>query len=550
MAIGEAEEANSYPRTLRVRVPQWPAEAWGAFALAVVFVGVTCWWLTQDRSIPIYDAGLRLYQSIEVYEQIAQGHVGSALTWTTPYPPVVYLVGGLGIWGGGLGIAPPIIAQNVIFVPLLVLGCYHVGRLAFGARAGLLAAMFALGSPLITAQFHVFMIDAPETAMVAVSIWLILASERFSRVGSSAWAGLAVGLGMLTKEPFVFFVAGVILVTLVRGGWRCWQGLTAFVLVGALVALPWYLSEFSAVQGLAQGAATNHHNAPGLAPLGTYPPSLSVTNLFWYFWTILNVQLFAPLFAFAIIGGVWVIVGLARRRAVSPLSWELTVGAFGAWLGISSTFPHDARYSMPLLLYLAVFGTGWIPRLPTVQRRLATSALALVVIVNTLGTSFGVGTTMSISAPGARPGAPEQPGVVTLATNTGYLVAGPRRDGDVLALMQALRRNGVRRIWWIDLSSREPLPESNPGFSAEGLHAFAIIARLQPLYKEIVYSVNELAQPTVAELGHGPVEPGWVQPCVTLSDGTGVWVRLGSQKPSNWDYCPLRRPRLIRPNSG
>jgi hypothetical protein len=100
MAIGEAEETDSYARTLRVRAPHWAAQAWGAFALAVLFVGLTCWWLTQDRSIPIFDAGVRLYQSIEVYQQIAQGHFGSALTWTTPYPPVVYLVGGLGIWAG------------------------------------------------------------------------------------------------------------------------------------------------------------------------------------------------------------------------------------------------------------------------------------------------------------------------------------------------------------------------------------------------------------------------------------------------------------------
>jgi 4-amino-4-deoxy-L-arabinose transferase-like glycosyltransferase len=549
MAIGEAAEKDSYARTLRAPVPHLAAEAWGAFALAVLFVGVTCWWLTQDRSIPIYDAGVRLYQSIEVYQQIAQGHVGSALTWTTPYPPVAYLVGALGIWVGGLGIAPPIVAQNVIVVPLLVLGCYNVGRLAFGARAGLLAAVFALGSPLITAQFHVFMIDAPETAMVAVSIWLILASERFSRVGPSAWAGLAVGLGMLTKEPFVFFVAGVILVTLVRGGWRCWQGLAVFALVAALVALPWYLSEFSPVQELGQAATNDHRSAPGLAPLGTYPPSLSVTNLFWYFWTILNVQLFAPLLAFAVIGGVWVIVGLAQRRAVSPLSWELTVGAFVAWLGISSTFPHDARYSMPLLLYLAVFGTGWIPRLPAVQRQLATGALALVAIVNTLGTSFGVGTTLSISAPGARPGAAEQPGVVTLATNTGYLVAGPRRDGDVLALMRALRRNGVRRVWWTDLSSREPNPTFNPVFSEAGLNAFAMIARLGVLYTGD-FSLIQLTQPTTAVIGHGPVEPGRPAPCVTLSDGTGVWTRLGSQDPSSWGYCPLRRPGLYSPSSG
>ena len=64
--------------------------------------------------------------------------------------------------------------------------------------------LFVLGSPLLIEQFHVFMIDAPEAALVAVAVWLILASDRFARgrrrrgCGRRAWAWACV-----SKEQFV-----------------------------------------------------------------------------------------------------------------------------------------------------------------------------------------------------------------------------------------------------------------------------------------------------------------------------------------------------------
>ena len=85
------------------------------------------------------------------------------------------------------------LAQNLVFVPLLALACYRVGRMVAGPRAGLLAVVFALGTPLIAEQFHVFMLDAPQATLVAVAVWLILASDRFARSGSPRWRGWPSG---------------------------------------------------------------------------------------------------------------------------------------------------------------------------------------------------------------------------------------------------------------------------------------------------------------------------------------------------------------------
>jgi hypothetical protein len=367
---------------------------------------------------------------------------------------------------------------------------------------------------------------------------LILATERFSRVWVSAAAGIAVGLGMLTKEPFAFFVAGVVLVTAIRGGWRAWRGLAAFAITALVVALPWYVNEFSQVQALAQ-QATVATAGPTLAH-GLAPSRLSGANLLWYFWSIFNYQLYAPLFAFAIVGGAWTIVGFARRRPVSPLAWELAIGAFVAWVGITETFVHDTRYDMPLLLYLAVFGSGWIVSLRRRSGRvIATSALVLIAVVNALGASFGVGGSSSVKLPGANLEQLDLPGVLTIYANTGFLVSGPHRDGDVLALMQALRRNGVRDIEWISLGPKEPPPGLTPDFSQAGLTTFTLIAKLNILSETAPHNLTSHD----ATLGHGPIKPGEAPPCVKLSDGTGVWVRLGNPSGSAVkDYCPFRHP--------
>jgi Dolichyl-phosphate-mannose-protein mannosyltransferase len=529
----------SVARTLpavRIARPRWSAPAWGAIGVGVLFLAITCWWLTQDRSIPIFDAGLHLSLAIAVHHELSSGHLLNALTLTIPYPPFAYLIGSLGILVGGVGIAPLVLAENLVFVPLLALGCYQVGRLAFGPLAGLLAVVFAFGSPLITAQFHVFMTDAPETAMVAVSVWLVIATEGFSRLKSCALAGLAVGLGMLTKEPFAVFLAGIVVVTAMRGGRRAWRGFALFAAIALVIALPWYVYESKQILDIGKDATASSSTLSGYYIVGVAPPRLSMANLEWYLWNFVNAQLYLPLFLFAAVGWAWTMVGFARRRPVSPLALELAVGAFFGWAAVTETFVHDTRYSMPLLIYLAVFGAGWIVRLGRRARIAAAATLVLVALANTLGASFGVGAQVRTTLPGATLAALEQPGVITFYDNAGFLVSGPRRDGDLLAMLQALRRNGVRGVTW-------PAEEAlEPDFSSGGVVALVQIAGMEQLGEGV--SASQLT-PRDAVLAHGKVGPKIPRPCVLLDDGTGVWVRIGDPLVAGTrDYCPLPKPHF------
>jgi 4-amino-4-deoxy-L-arabinose transferase-like glycosyltransferase len=515
----------------RVALPWWSGYAWGAIGAAVAFIALTCWWLTQDRSIPIYDAGDHLEVAFRFHDMIQAGNLLGPFNYESPYPPLGALVGAIATFIGGVNVAAPIIGENVVFVPLLVLGCYQTGRLLFDARAGLLAAIFVLGSSLLIAQLHVFMLDAPETAAVAVAIWLLLASEDFGRIGVAALAGVAVGLGMLVKVQFAPFIVGIVLLALLRGGWRNRRGFAIFAVIALVIAVPWYLNHLAEFSTFTRDAGPHEG-----VPTGDAPATFTLANFAWYFWNILNAQFLAPLYALIVGGTIWLAATLLRRRPDRFGSrLEFFGGAIIAWLLITLTPAHDIRYGMPLMPYLAVIATGWIVYLPRHARLLAIAVLALGVSANTLGTTFGVGGTAQVKFVNPTPAGEELADTVTLYSNESLLVAGPRRDGDVPGLLVALRGNGVRTIAWSLEQSTQP------DFSYEGLAPLARIAELAPA---IGRGLEFSHSPQVATLVHEPVTAHSPPVCTTLSDGTGVWVvRYDSAARKLALYCPARRPR-------
>jgi 4-amino-4-deoxy-L-arabinose transferase-like glycosyltransferase len=544
--------------------------AWGAIGAAVAFIALTCWWLTQDRSIPIYDAGDHLATAFTFHDMIRAGDLLGPFHYESPYPPFGTMVGTIATFVGGVGVAAPIIGENLIFVSLLTLGCYQTGRLLFGRQAGLLAVVFVLGSALLIAQFHVFMLDAPETALVAVSIWLLLACEDFSRTGVAALAGLAIGVGLLVKVQYPPFVAGICLLALMRGGWRNWRGLASCAIVALIVAAPWYLDHLSQLATFERDAGPHAG-----VPLGDAPATVSIANFTWYFWNVLNSQFLAPLFVLVVGGALWTATTLFRHprqawgtsspRAAAAAADDTTArpepdrrspkrridrGPFGArleffagavvaWLLITLTPAHDIRYGMPLMPYLAVIATGWIVYLPRLARWTAVAVVILGVGANTLSTSFGAGGKVQLALTHPLPPGENFADEIRLYNDEGFLVAGPRRDGDVPGLLEALRRNGVSTVAW-------GLEQSQAAdFSFEGLLPLARIAGLTPsITRKPAFSNST----SVATLIHMPIAAGAPAPCVRLADGTGVWVarhQISSGRQTL--YCPSRRPQFYGP---
>jgi Dolichyl-phosphate-mannose-protein mannosyltransferase len=525
------------PAVARTWLRRWSLYAWSAIGVTLAFIAITCWWLTQDRSVPIFDVGGQLETALEYRNMLAAGNIFGPFTHTNVYPILGHTVGAVAALVGGANVASPIVGENIVFVPLLSLGVYQTGRLLYGSLAGLLAVIFVFGSPLLASMFHVFMLDAPLTALVAVSVWLVLASEDFSRIGVSALAGLAVGLGLNMKVQFALFLVGLTVVVLLHGGWRNWRGFMVFAGVALLVGTPWYIEHSSEIGRMISLASSG----PGTPP-GNIPSTYSIDNLLWYFWSVLNSQLLAPLFIFLVVGGLWMLIRLIRHRDQPAARLEFLAGSAATWFVI--TFPdahHDIRYGLPLLAYLAVLSTGWITSLPRTPRLAAIAVLSLCVLANLLGTTFGVGREVTIALAHPLPTTEQFPDRIVLYNTNGFLASAPSRDGDVPKLLEELHREGVSTV---ALSEGQT---QLPDFSLEGLLPLLRIAKLTPAVTE---SPEFSRSPAVVTVIHAPISSHGPQPCTRLSDGTGVWiVRYRSSIGKKSLYCPRRIPKFYDPGA-
>jgi 4-amino-4-deoxy-L-arabinose transferase-like glycosyltransferase len=510
-----------------VRVPRWSASAWGAIAVTALFLALSCWWVLSDRAVPFGSWAANLYASTLYLDFFRHGEPLRAVTYSTYYPPAMRLVGAAVMGVTGESADRPVLVENAIFVPLLALACYRVGRLAAGPRAGLLAVVFALGTPLIAEQFHVFMLDAPQAALVAVAVWLILASERFARVDVAALAGLAVGIGVLTKQLMPLYLLGLLPAVLLRGvGWRNRRGIAVFAGVVLVVGAPWYLVHLGEWHRFIRAAGTGTASEP--VPPAAAPPVVSLANLGWYGWAALNGLLFAPLFAFAAAGVGTALARVARQRP-RPLTDPTLVllwGLAGAWLAITLLRHHDVRYTMGAIVYVAVLGTAWIVRLRPRWQALAATALVLAVVVAQLGATFGIGRDpgqlpLSNGAIHEGEGVPPRDRVVVYSS-LDYLVSGPLHDGDVLGLLRRLHAAGVDRI-----ATEDRGDVNDHLFETVGLLTFARIAGVS-------FEGLDPPQPgaTVAHLIRATEFDG-SSPCTRLDNGTGVWVQVNGR-----DACP------------
>jgi Dolichyl-phosphate-mannose-protein mannosyltransferase len=491
----------------------------GVVLVCAIFIAISAWWLASDLRIVNLDTGKHIRVATDWYESLKEGRVLEPLLGFADYPPGPHLVGSVFSLIFGPSVFTMIFSHNLVFVPLLALGCYGTGRVAFNRTVGALAALFAFAAPLVMASFHMFLPDAPLTAMVAVTVWLLLASERFKRIDIAIAAGVAAGIGMYMKGSFAFFVTGLVAMMLLRGGWRHWRGFLAFAVVGWAVCGPWFFAHYYQLRGQTAGAVGT------LEPVWYgnvhFPGRWTPENFTWYAWNLVNNQLYLPLFLFFVAGLGWAIWRLARRLEWDTYLPELLVGGLVGYLGLSMIGLKDPRYTLPLLVYVAVIATAWIVRLPRRGPLVASGALVAIFVFNTVQHNFDVGGQHKISLPGAV-ASPIGEYSFTLVNDRGYSVASPNRRAEpVLHLLEDLRSHGVRNA----IFDGNTLHFAG-GYNLDGLRIFARKAGL----KTPGYTPDYVRTDADAWITRAPIAAVGRPPCLVsplAPDGTGLYVYRG-----------------------
>ena len=525
-------------KTLSRHLGSASREIWLLVGSIAGFLAITVWWLTQDDRVQDWDNGLHTIDAFLIHKELAGGHLTTWFTEFNMYPPFGHLVGALGTLVAGFSPATAILTSNLVFVPLLAVSCFGVGRLVYGSDlAGLLAALFALGTPMIVSEFHEFLLDPQQAAMVAASVWAILACRGFERPGVAALAGVLSGLAMLTKQTSIVFLAGPLAIVVARGGWRNWRGMLAFAAGLGVIAGPWYVyhrHELNALVSVHDGEASGTAGEAG----GILPPRFSHKSFSWYFWSTLNIQLLVPLALSVLIGACLAIRDCVRDQTRENLRFEMLGGLFVSWLGMTLITHKDPRYTLPALVFMAVLGSGWIAT-ATRGRKLLTGALVAVVAINLIGVSTGLGKTIRLTFSGAPQHSTLAERSITFYSPDGWLRGGPEHDGDILALMRGLKRIGVHTVTFDAASSDEI------DFNTSGLQVLAIEAGVEPAW---VYNPAGLGPHDAFVLRHFP-QPGDPPPCERLNDGSGVYVVLGNAVMPFSLYtfvCPGRTPAFYK----
>ena len=518
----------------RARELRISREARWVWLAVVVFVGLSVWWLTQDDRVPDWDSGLHEFFAAMVHNELASGQLTRPFTDYTTYPPFVHLVGALAVFVAGLHPMALILASNVVFVPLLAFGCYGTARIAYGPRAGVLAAVLALGSPMVVSTMHEYYLDAPQAAMVAVSVWALLASRHFERVGVAALAGALSGLALLTKETSAVFLAGVVIVAAVRAGRERRAGVLAYAVAACVVAGPWYIYHAGDL-GTTFAAIGNAYEDPVRSP-----PQLSLASFEWYGWDLVNQQVLAP-FALAFLVGI---AAALRRLVHRPLSAsnvepELLGGAFISYICMTLLLHKDPRYTLPALVFVAVLATGWIATLSLPRLRVCLSATVVALAaIYFVGLSAGIGGAIRIKLPGAQQTI-ISPNQLTLYQTTGWVRGGPTQDGNIQALLAGLWADGIRDVRLA--TNGDPVD-----FNEYGL-------RVMVMAQGMTVGADRAVPPArQAYLIDTITAPGAPAPCQRLDDGSDIYAVQGRANGLNTTTMrdpadPARRYTLLCP---
>ena len=364
-----------------------------AFQLLLALV-----WMRIDRTPPYWDEAWYLYQGAAQHRALSeQGVAGWFTAWTDLDRVRPSLVSTLTVPFFALfGVSDDSgLLVNLVALGMLLLATYALGTAAGGKSAGLLSAIVVGSYPVLIGLAHILLVEMVMVALVAVTLLALWRSKGFGERGWSCIAGLATGLGLLTKVFFIFFVAGPWLVAV----WISWRqattGLTEptrrvrmlnlaiALLVALALAGTWYVRNLEPMITRSISAAVGAEGAP-------YGP----TNPF-YWRSLLGYLLAVVGLGFSPAGFLLLVFGIAGLVAARTRNWpgapvhaasfrEMAIFlASSAVLGyavFTSLHNQDIKQVTGILPATAVL-TGWGLTVLAGRRSMAVTVVALAVMI-------------------------------------------------------------------------------------------------------------------------------------------------------------------------
>jgi len=292
------------------------------------------------------------------------------------FPPFVYYVTAfIFLLGRILHFSPSMqlaILTNIPFILILLISTYGLGRELVSPRAGVVAAILTSGYQAAVIMTRVYLLDFPITAMVALTLFLLVRSHWFRNTRTVILLSLAMLAGMLTKTSFPIYVGGPLLYGLIRG--RSILGLRNALIAGGIAALSaiWYI----------QSNILQYYQYAFQIPGGLQAAHVRGFIIPFSVYGVMLYQLIHPGIGFLqlllfIVGVSYVLLKLSGSRmfvAIGLLTPFLLLGV------INPLYP-DPRYLMPLFALVGVASSSILKAMNGHRRIQLTAAICIVAIV-------------------------------------------------------------------------------------------------------------------------------------------------------------------------
>ncbi len=347
-------------------------------ALVLGHMAVNGYWLHRDLNLRSYDASPHLLAEAQAYRVVQRQGVAGALRvargvgagW---WPSASYLP-----WTAMSLVFGHSMAKlrfyNIIFLTLMMVSTYFLGRRLHSRRAGLLAALLVGFFPAVYGESRQFGMDLPGAALVTMSMALLLATNRLSSPWRSLLLGLGAGVCLLFRPQWVLLLMPPVLAQLVlslgagrtasraRVLFNVWLSLAAALAVTSL----WWLGRhdilFNFLIGQRRGAEFSGDSLPSwLFYLGALPWACSSFLILAFLGSLACWHRSPP----------W--TGWMKRQAGIVLwAWLL-----GGLVGISLIKIHFLRFLLPICPAIALVTACGLLQAP--RRIIRRSLVGLVV---------------------------------------------------------------------------------------------------------------------------------------------------------------------------
>jgi 4-amino-4-deoxy-L-arabinose transferase-like glycosyltransferase len=219
------------------------------FLLAIILwiFGGNLIWILLDTRPPSYDQGLHLFRTFNYWEAMSSGSEDwwqDMLNVEPFYPPFYHLsliplslIFGFTLDTGVIG--------NSIYMVILVLSVYGIGKILYTRNAGLIAAFLVSCYPIIVSMSREYIISVMLTAMTALAYYLFLKSENFENKKYSILFSFIYAIGLMVKWTFFIYTLPAVLMGLwgetIRLKDRIIQSAYYIGMISALLIVPFLI---------------------------------------------------------------------------------------------------------------------------------------------------------------------------------------------------------------------------------------------------------------------------------------------------------------------